>query len=110
MKVEVETTLIYKSICHVDVDAVDRLNNRYTTIRGGSRAAEPLPMASIFSEFSQPRRGRYPTKYKKLFCRRRRQEKYHKKFTQPRSARRLTPLTLTYEYIILGQTSSTFQI
>ena len=32
MKVEIETTFVYKSICHVDTDAVDRLNNRYTTI------------------------------------------------------------------------------
>lgn len=32
MKIEVETSFIYKSICQVDADAIDRLNNRYTAI------------------------------------------------------------------------------
>jgi hypothetical protein len=32
MKIKLETALLYKSIFHVDADAVDRLNNRYTTM------------------------------------------------------------------------------
>lgn len=32
MKIEVETSFIYKSISQVDADVIDRLNNRYTAI------------------------------------------------------------------------------
>ncbi|CAF1496991.1 unnamed protein product [Adineta steineri] len=31
MKVEIETAFIYKSLCQVDADVIDRLNSRYTT-------------------------------------------------------------------------------
>ncbi len=32
MKIEVETSFIYKSISQVDADVIDRLNNRYTAM------------------------------------------------------------------------------